>query len=1197
MTISSRRAFDADPRRISQLGSPELAQLMRRLLDLESRRCRALSPNVNVDEDTPDGGADAFTTAPSETSEWLPPGDTCWQFKAGGAGTPAKIRNELENRIPKETLRRGGHYVLVANGCKTKSGEDSRRSSLIAGAAAAKIAKAHHTHVRVIGADAIAQWVSTHPALARDLAGLPPAFDTYDRWSADPSLQGVFVGQAGEAQASSIRSAVLGGGPVHVHVSGPAGVGKTRLVLEACRDAALRGEVLYASSARPEELRALLRHLVDHPGARLVLVVDEATHIDVALAEEHVRRAAGRLQVVSIGHERVQEQGLVTIRLAPLPATEMHGLVSQAFPELPDQAQRFVVRVADGYVRFARLAAEALLKEPDIDVRALLAPSTDAGLLLKRLLARVDDASRRALHVVAVLDRIGWDNELEGEGKAVAEHLGLEWPEVRLKVKLAHEAGFIAPMAGRLRYISPRPLAIYLALEAWETNGAALRTLEDALPTERAREAYRERLRELASAPQARSHCQEELRRFSREGDLNDVRSARRWSAFAPANPSLAARSLRLRLEASSLADIRAQAANRRTLVWTLQELAWRPEAFEDAVVSLSRLALAENESWANNATGIFKALFSPTMGGTAVPFLDRLPVLDRMLESQDLDTRCLAIAALARALEQHHTRTEFGPTGPACRPEEWRPQTWSDVKACIGATLDRLRRAAAQSIEDEDDALAGAGRDAAQWLLSPLTMQPAHDFLRVLAQGSLHRRAIVRKALGSELHREALLDEKRDQEAVATAERLFDDLGGETVDDRLRAVVGTPGWESPDVEADWTAIVHEIVADPTILQRNWSWLTSGDAHEAWTLGDRLGRADSEERLLPQLGERLGRGRDLRTISAYLSARAAMRSNAAWIDDWLDGQNAADTDLLYSVTWACTTSERAAKRLVTLFVENALTPAHLAQLAFGAWSARMPSSEFRRLATWAVGRAPCRDALAGILAQRLRLDPAALGDLRDVVRDLVLDSALVHGASTLSDYHWQQLAFLLLPNDAGPVARTIFRVHGEIDGWFVDHSLAKDVLERCVKASPGTVWDELRPHLETDIAFPVGLPDSVITLLPVQSVLGWVAEDPSKRAPAIARLAPPTFEHDDLLAARVADQFGGVPRVASALESRIFSGSWSGSSADRFARLAAGMEKVAERTQLSGLRRFARATARALRREAQERQRAEEEAL
>lgn len=124
------------------------------------------------------------------------------------------------------------------------------------------------------------------------------------------------------------------------------------------------------------------------------------------------------------------------------------------------------------------------------------------------------DGDRRSLYVIAALADVGWTGDRQQEGEAVAAHLGLDWNEAQHQVERIHRSTGIAPRSGRYRYISPYPLAVYLAREAWESYPDLLKSLPEALPSDGAREAYYRRLESLAGSPQAQTFARDQLRFF-----------------------------------------------------------------------------------------------------------------------------------------------------------------------------------------------------------------------------------------------------------------------------------------------------------------------------------------------------------------------------------------------------------------------------------------------------------------------------------------------------------------------------------------------------------------------------------------------------------------------------------------------------------------------------------------------------------
>ena len=191
------------------------------------------------------------------------------------------------------------------------------------------------------------------------------------------------------------------------------------------------------------------------------------------------------------------------------------------------------------------------------------------------------------------------------------------------------------PLHSQYRYISPEPLAIYLAHAALETYPDLLKSLPENLPSESARDAYFKRLASIASNPEVREYSRDQLHRFFFWiDDFVEPHAARRWSAIATADPELAAHNI-LRALNSSSTDDRRRITFRALgeIVRRLARIASRPQGFRDAARSLALLAEPENESWGNGASREFVAKYRVSLGGTALPYLQRLDVLDELID------------------------------------------------------------------------------------------------------------------------------------------------------------------------------------------------------------------------------------------------------------------------------------------------------------------------------------------------------------------------------------------------------------------------------------------------------------------------------------------------------------------------------------------------------------------------------------
>jgi hypothetical protein len=150
----------------------------------------------------------------------------------------------------------------------------------------------------------------------------------------------------------------------------------------------------------------------------------------------------------------------------------------------------------------------------------------------------------------------------------------------------------------------------------------------------------------------------------------------------------------------------------RRELVWTVEKIAFHPETFDRGATLLLDLAAAENESWGNNATGQYKALFPVMLGNTAAGPAARLLALDDALRSTDPARLRIAVdAALEGGKIHSFYRTigvEMQGTRPALAP--WRPTVWQEVWDYVRGCLERVAEIATRQDPIGDHARAELG-------------------------------------------------------------------------------------------------------------------------------------------------------------------------------------------------------------------------------------------------------------------------------------------------------------------------------------------------------------------------------------------------------------------------------------------------------------------------------------------------------
>ena len=1202
---SYRNALQVSSQLIAALDDTDLNEFMGQLLQAQASRCGCPRALVNTETRAPDDGCDGWSVRPATPDPWLGSTDTCWQFKAGRSGEPGRLASEVSKPIPLQTLRDGGRFVVVTSGSNSgERGIRDRQQELVTAADRAGLSPETAERVIVYGSEDLERWCNQHPAIAARWAGRPPGLLTLDEWAnSDEHLMRYQATAATRSNLAQRRADLdfAAGTVQHLHIQGPPGVGKTRFALELCREAPWRDTVVYFQQSDDRRLPELIDSVAHDraPEVRLMIVADEAQLEHLLPFRTSVERAGGRLRLVTVGScSSPDSQRIPELRIEPLDSGMMRPVVNGWYPAMPPEHVDYVTRLADGYLRLARLIAQVVDTDRDATVPDVLYRS-DIRQLLDRMLG---DGDRRALYVVAILSHVGWDGDRQEEGAAIASHMGLDWNQVRYAVNDFHRRMHIAPQGGRYRYISPDPLGIYLALDALEVYPNLVESLPAELPSEGAREAFYQRLESIAGNAGTRAYSREKLGFFFRIDDFVAPHAARRWSVFSAADPDAAAANLCRALKSAGVEHrrrIRDQA--RRELVARLVRIAWRASAFHDAVTALALLAEAENEPWGNNATGEFVSRYQIFLGGTALPYLRRLGVIDELLEAGSPELARLCVSALARVAENHVTRWGHGPASDQLPELEWKPRSRDEYLECIDSAIARLETVVALRNPSLQADLVAAADHLSTLLGYPDCRQNVSRFLSAVREVYPGAREPLRRTVADVIRLfENDLPPDQQRELTDLHAQFEDDALGS----RLQQHVGPPSWErerSPDL----SSLAAELLAAQGVLAEYWPWLTSGDAAAGWELGRALATVDSDGDLSNELPALAGSGPDLRIVCGYVAARREAAGDE-WYQQWVESQAERDPQpvrLIFEAMWRCGVTDRLAGLMARTLCSRQVSRAVVGQVAYADWRATSAGALDQVLRTMAdTGHS---DTAISVLQRRIEQHPAEQERWKPFALDLVTSVDLIRGGG-MANHYWQEVAAALVNDYFEEISAAIFEAHAGRDktkNWFMEHqSAVVNVLLACAKRGPSQVWKRLQHYLALPgdaCWFAIGFPTAVMDLVPADEVLAWVAELPvarvSERVGPLARISDVGKLSDDTLVARLIGEYGDDPMVADAFFSRYVSGSWWGPASAHWIDLAEALTHVAGRTVLAKLRDWASATARKINEMAEQEQQREQE--
>ena len=1145
--------FDVNPTSVERLGAA-FALFVNDLLAAEVGRAGLLGfqLDINSQTNTPDGGVDAELWS-SNATDWLPAGDSAWQFKASDL-EPAECKEELTGAaFARDLMSKGATYVLVLGRPLVGTMKESRLDALRNQAEALGL---DGSAIRLYDGNQLARWVSTLPALALDrrLGGPGPAVLDFERWSGSDEHRERWVGCPSRSEMEAAVRSVSTGDQHIYRLEGGSGLGKTRLAMEVLRSADARPLVVYAP--RAEQLQTeTVSYLCD--GDRTsILVVDNCSR---AYHQSIVEQIDGRkVRLLTIGIDA--EERLVRTPLHQLPPAEpdeIDGILQENVPGLWPEAGRVVHENCFGNIRTALLLAARLVESGEQNVTALLQENDFRRLIVTLLPEHADFFS---CAVLALLERVGWDRDRRHQLELLCEFADIDIDVAEAAARHLETAGLFTRQ-GRYRSLVPQPLAVFLAAWAWEHFGNQI--LDELAPrcdSEMLTGLFH-RAAELGRFPPVREVLQRLLSKDGPYGSLERIEAsnAEFLVQLAIVLPDETTTHLSELIESEALESIRSQRESRRALVRSLEKLVWHSAMFARAADCLLRLALAENETWANNATGVWSGLFAARLPTTAASPSQRIEYLSGRASSTSPEVRVLVAKAISAALHPYESAMVSGelqegtivePRGSVRSVDEAL-----DYWISLLNVLDGLRK-------DEDAKVANA---AVEGLIGAL--HPFVDIPRVGARlgdivASFSGEAL-RRARHS-LERMTELRDDHDDPVARAVEGLLSRLPALEPLERLHDLVRSSSWDWRDeTRVDELATLIDSAVRNGSIETVGKWLREEELPSAWRLGKALGARSDRESLRGLVF--MAADANVPALAGYLAAVEEHEPGA--FDRFIDveeGSSLSESRRLFLST-AGPRSEAATSRVLDL-CRAVSVPEAAGRTIY--WQEDLSiEAAVGLLEDW-VGRIDSDRAYAAVV-DWIQMFAYRRDGLPPELKSLTL--GLLHKRLDFPNighqrYDWCQLAAELARDFPDELARNVLDLISQDALTLLESDHEAAVLRAAAAVSPKGTWDLIAGRIEQgDWRAAMTLRGWFAEAVPARTILNWVG-DSDRRAELVASIARAGGDRPSELAIVLLDRYPDNEKIGGSLAAEFQSGSWVGPWSARLER---------QITQLEGWRRDA----------------------
>lgn len=468
-----------------------------------------------------------------------------------------------------------------------------------------------------------------------------------------------------------------------IRLLGLSGLGKTRILMEFFKakesdnqSFVLRNKVLYLNCnlSHSIDFRAEFNKLGKEDENRII-ILDNCSRKLLREVLSFINFEENKISLITIDSnpEEIEQDKVRGVNYLIIKKEDLSSVVSdillEDFSMLDKESIEKIKEFSQGIPLMAVLIGESL-KEGE----RYIGKMEDKELLNKLLGPNgQDERNRKILKSCSIFNYFGIEDELKSQLEFIATNKNITSLDGDDKVIIDDFYGIcnyylkreIFERRGRMIGMRPFPLAMSLAQEWLEqcTPDKLINVIES---LSKLKEPDRKQLSDSLSEQMKHLGYNEKAvtifekivgpgSPFDNAEVLNTELGSRLFRSFVEVNPVAVASNFTrnfLTKSKSELEDIR---EGRRNLVWVLEKLCFDKRTFLDSAKVMYSFAVAENETWSNNATGQFLQLFKIILPGTEASLEDRWKIIEWGLGQSQNEYHILAIRAMGVGLSYGH--------------------------------------------------------------------------------------------------------------------------------------------------------------------------------------------------------------------------------------------------------------------------------------------------------------------------------------------------------------------------------------------------------------------------------------------------------------------------------------------------------------------------------------------------------------
>jgi hypothetical protein len=947
-----------------------------------------------------DGGIDAeweadFPAGVPSNSSLLREGWNVYQYKqrdifaSGREKTFTKLKSGVKGAFKEvcdRTKKRPKLYALFTNlhlthETKAKKGAHAQKKEL-RNAILYGYDEPDQVDVQIVSAAELATFLNNVPLLRSAFFASSQFISWQDFQNQQVLLKGHLLGPwialiGRDSELKDIKAAIDDTDVRGIVLYGPYDIGKSRLVIETTQHRFHEVIVaMDASSVRPGDLMKL-----QSLSKESIVVVDDpdlddaAAFVNAALKTTNIKVVltipqAEKTPAPNLG----QDTRIRSFELKALLPEQAEKLLKKANSHLDHSLESWILEQAGGNPGVILLAGRIgrNLRQSASSFRQEV-----GARFSERIGANMGTEYVNVLGMCSIMRAVGVFNEPQAEIRTICKLFGggIDVNKVVTSIPKLAKAGLVQKRGSYVE-VTPRILADYLASQTIAGRSAELFALVSGLSSRPIARLF-DRLHSVES-----DDVELLWERILGNGGLFDtldkaVELGDLLRLVAARKPAKVAAKLDIQIASADVAKLKAiEGDARRDLMWSIDQMLFREESAEAAIRILKSLALAEVETYSNNATGVFCESFMYWHPQLSIPLGRRIAILrDMVAADSDENSLALGLRAIVTGLTSQ-SGLSFRPSTSSIplssRPELTYREVWHYNEALIDLLIALAENPNTRVAKEASSHLPSALRQGSKRARLTELVKRAQKIMALWQNGKIDISAsefatsidLIKKDLEVAVLVPHIGEEKpKFETALSDAHNLLEFIENGEYSYRVKRWIG--GWSHSSEqftlddgttlfpgEKEIRDLVVELIGNPDLLEDDLlAWLLTDKARQSYAFFGWLGRLDIESAFLLRIEKEAGSTLGIEALQNYFWgwANRSRDEAEAYLDD-VHQQGKFNSLFYLNATHALGGSRKGAERITRLIQSGALDPI-LAErvLVTGGWSSTLDPSDFLKL--------------------------------------------------------------------------------------------------------------------------------------------------------------------------------------------------------------------------------------------------------